>query len=364
MDAAATEDFLRARIQAEGSIGLDVFMEAANACYYAGGESIGAAGDFITAPEISQTFGELIGLWTAVIWQSLGSPASFNLVELGPGRGTLMADALRAAAPMPGFAAAARIHLVERSTGLMRRQKRALSAHAVQWHSDLTSLPHGPLIVIANEFLDALPIRQWEYAAHGWTERRIAIDAHGAFQFILKPCELEVPPHVAATPGAIYETSPAVDAVTAALAARIGRDSGAALLIDYGYGAGFSGDTFQAVHKHAYAEALTAPGTRDLTAHVNFAAVATAAEAAGARVFGPVAQGAWLKRLGIDIRAERLARGKDPETQEAVRAGVERLTDARAMGSLFKVMALASKSLAVPEGFDPAPSPPAPKEAL
>ena len=355
--ASATEDDLRARIRAAGSIGLDAYMDAANTAYYATGDAIGAAGDFITAPEISQCFGELIGLWAAVTWQNLGAPAPFNLVELGPGRGTLMADAVRAVARVPGFHAAARIHLIERSAGLMERQRQALAAHTVQWHRDINDLPRGPTIVIANEFLDALPIRQFEYTADGWNERRVALDDGGAFQWALKPADAHVPDHVAPTPGAIYEDSPAVAAVTVALAARITGSGGAALLIDYGYGGGVSGDTLQAVHKHRPAAVLTAPGAHDLTAHVDFAAVARTAEAAGARVFGPVEQGTWLRRLGIDLRAERLARDKSEAARDAILTGVRRLTDVRAMGSLFKVMALAAPSLPALEGFDPALAP-------
>lgn len=344
----SVEAALRARIDAEGSIGLDVFMEAANTAYYATGDVIGASGDFITAPEISQCFGELVGLWAAVTWQSLGAPASFNLVELGPGRGTLMADVLRAAVLMPGFGAAAQVHLVERSSSLRHRQRRTLTGREIRWHDSLASLPAGPTLFLANEFLDALPIRQWEFTDR-WNERRIAPDGD-AFRFVLAPTDRRMP--ASATAGSIYEDSPAIDAVINELAARLVRDGGAALLIDYGYAQGH-GDTLQAVRRHAPVEALAAPGTRDLTAHVNFAAVAATARAAGAGVFGPLEQGTWLRRLGIDLRAEKLAQGKSAQVRESILAGVQRLTDARAMGSLFKVMALAQPSLGALEGFDP-----------
>ena len=352
---SAAERALRARIEAQGSIGLDEFMDAANTAYYATGDAIGAAGDFITAPEISQCFGELIGLWAAVTWQTIGTPAAFNLVELGPGRGTLMADALRAANAVPGFAAAANIHLVERSAGLARRQKQALETFAVRWHDDFAAVPGGPAIVIANEFLDALPIRQWQRGGGRWNERRVALDEAGAFHFVLTPADIAVPAHVAEAPGSIYEDSPAVDTVVGQLAARVARDGGAALLIDYGYDGAVAGDTFQAVHRHRYSDVLAAPGARDLTAHVNFAAAAAAARAGGARVFGPVEQGLWLRRLGIDLRAKRLAHGKSEETRAAVLSGTKRLTDPRAMGSLFKVMALAHPLLEHLEGFAPPP---------
>ncbi len=319
---AATEQALRARIKAQGSVGLDEFMDAANTAYYATGDAIGAAGDFITAPEISQCFGELIGLWAAVTWQNIGSPAAFSLVELGPGRGTLMADALRAAGAVPGFTAAANIHLIERSDELTRRQKQALAKYAVRWSGDFAAVPAGPAIVIANEFLDALPIRQWEHDSQGWNERRVGVDGAGAFRFVLEPTDRDIPTHVPGTPGSIYEDSPAVDAVVAQLAARVARDGGAALFVDYGYDTAVAGDTFQAVHRHRYSDVLAAPGTRDLTAHVNFSAVAAAARNSGARVFGPAKQGSWLKRLGIDLRTERLARGKSEETRAAVLSGI------------------------------------------
>jgi NADH dehydrogenase [ubiquinone] 1 alpha subcomplex assembly factor 7 len=352
---SATEQALRARISAQGSIGLDEFMEIANAAYYAAGDAIGAAGDFITAPEISQCFGELIGLWAAVTWQSLGSPASFNLVELGPGRGTLMADALRAAEAVPGFRAAARIHLIERSMGLIRRQRQALEGRVVQWHGAFADVPAGPVIAIANEFLDALPIRQWERKDDRWNERRVGVNDAGAFLIVLQPGPLGIPAHVSDAPGSIYEDSPAVDAVAAQLAARVVRDGGAVLFIDYGYDTAVAGDTFQAVHRHRYADGLADPGARDLTAHVNFTAIATAARKTGARVWGPVEQGAWLRRLGIDVRATRLAEGKAEDMRAAILAGTKRLTDPRAMGSLFKVMAIAHPSLSPLEGFTPSP---------
>jgi NADH dehydrogenase [ubiquinone] 1 alpha subcomplex assembly factor 7 len=296
----------------------------------------------------------LIGLWAAVTWQTMGSPPAFNLVELGPGRGTLMADALRAADVMPGFRAAARVHLVERSAGLMRRQQQALTKHAVQWHGDLAHVPAGPMIAIANEFLDALPIRQWQRTAEGWAERRVALNEAGAFHFVLRPAQPDVPAHVPETPGSIYEDSPAAEAVTAQLAARASRDRGAVLLIDYGYDSAVAGDTFQAVRRHRHGDVLATPGAVDLTAHVNFAAVAAVARQNGARVFGPETQGAWLRRLGIDIRTERLARGKSEDMRATILSGTKRLTDPRAMGSLFKIIALADPSLAHLEGFGPA----------
>lgn len=344
--ANPVEAALQARIAAEGPIGLDAFMEAANTAYYASGDVIGAAGDFITAPEISQCFGELIGLWAAICWQSLGAPGSFNLVELGPGRGTLMADALRAAVLMPGFGASARLHLVERSLGLRNRQRRTLTGRDIRWHDSLASLPHGPTIFIANEFLDALPIRQWAFTDR-WNERRVTGDGE-AFRFVLAPTGAAIPAPAAA--GTIYEDSPAVEGIVSEIAARLVRDGGVALLIDYGYASG-CGDTLQAVHRHAVADALAAPGTRDLTAHVNFAAVAATAARVGAKVFGPLEQGSWLRRLGIEVRAEKLARGKPDESRDTILAGVRRLTDPRAMGSLFKVMALAQPSLSALEGF-------------
>ncbi|MGZ6253709.1 MAG: class I SAM-dependent methyltransferase [Candidatus Binataceae bacterium] len=341
------EELIR-RIAADGPIPLDQVMAEANAVYYGQGDVFGAKGDFITAPEISQTFGEMIGLWAAVTWQSMGSPSQVRLIECGPGRGTLMADLLRAARADPSFAAAIDLHLIEQSERLRALQRESLrGAHAV-WHETIATVPAGPTLVVANEFLDALPIRQFERTANGWSERCVTHDASSGFAFTTRPCDAAFA--LDAPSGAIQEQSPAIAAFIGALAARLAREGGAALLIDYGYAQSAVGDTLQAVHAHRYHPVLENLGGADLTAHVDFSAVAAAATAGGARVHGPVDQGTWLERLGIGARLAKLSAGKTTEVQRSLESGVQRLTDPRGMGSLFKAMALTHSSL-TPEGF-------------
>ena len=345
---------LRRRIETLGPIDLGEYMQAAladpDSGYYATRDPLGAAGDFTTAPEISQMFGELVGLWAAAVWQQMRAPDPVLLVELGPGRGTMMADALRAAATMPAFRRALRLHLVEASPTLEARQRQSLSGTEAGWHRSLASLPDGPIIVLANEFVDALPIRQLELTASGWRERLVDCDGEGGFRFLLAESALAalVPGTLAATtPGAIAELSPARLALADALGRRIRQSGGAALIIDYGYEVSAVGDTLQALKGHRPHPPLQAPGTADLTAHVDFAAFAEAARQAGADVHGPVEQGAWLQRLGIAERARRLA-----QKRPAVMTDLHRLIDAGEMGTLFKALALAPPGQATPPGFE------------
>jgi NADH dehydrogenase [ubiquinone] 1 alpha subcomplex assembly factor 7 len=300
-------------------------------------------------------FGELIGLWLAVAWQAAGSPSPVVLAELGPGRGTLMADALRAAAKVPGFVAAARIHLVETSPVLREAQEKALAAadlpHAPQWHDGPESLPEGPLLLVANEFFDALPIRQFEYSAQGWHERRIAIGNDDELIVTLSPAGPAPPflPQIpeAASPGSVAEICPAAIGLMAILARRIREDGIAALVIDYGHTESGYGDTLQAVKDHAFANVLVEPGKADLTAHVDFAALDRVAREEGAEVHGPVTQAMFLNSLGIAARADALAHTNNGQHAEDLRAAVERLTGANGMGTLFKVMAVTSPHTAV-----------------
>jgi NADH dehydrogenase [ubiquinone] 1 alpha subcomplex assembly factor 7 len=313
---------------------------------------LGAAGDFITAPEVSQMFGELIGLWCAETWRQMGAPARVVLAELGPGRGSLMADALRAADALPAFRAAAEVHLVEISPALRAAQAERLRGQAVAWHERFDEVPAGPLLLLANEFFDALPVRQFQRRADGWHERLVAASGEG-FAFVLAPEPLPgatIPDRAAATGGTV-ELAPAREALMAAIAARLAADGGAALIVDYGDGAG-TGDTLQAVRRHGFADVLADPGTADLTAHVDFGALARAARSAGARVFGPVEQGAFLTALGIEARAVRLAASSAPETARAVRAGLDRLVEPEQMGRLFKAMAVTAPGLPAPAGFE------------
>jgi SAM-dependent MidA family methyltransferase len=328
--------------------------------YYMTRDPFGRGGDFTTAPEVSQMFGELIGLWAAAVWQAMGAPARLALVELGPGRGTLMADAVRAARVVPAFRAALNIHLVETSPALQRLQQERLADLDLPtaWHRDVAELPDGPLAVIANEFFDALPVHQAVKTAGGWHERMVGVGTDGALAFALHPDPIPgfhkvAPRELAGAPvGAVYEWRPGD--VVAALARRVASNGGAVLAIDYGHGESALGESLQAIGRHAFADPLATPGEVDLTAHVDFAALARAATSAGARVHGPVAQGAFLRRLGIDARAAALRATATPAQAADIDAALARLTGAGrdAMGELFKAMAIADPRLGAVPGFD------------
>ena len=358
---SALAEVLAREIAAAGPIPVARFMELALAHpehgYYTTRDPLGAGGDFVTAPEVSQMFGELIGAWAAVTWEAMGRPRPFVLAELGPGRGTLMADALRAARARPDFAEAARLHLVETSPVLRARQATTLAAHGPRWHAGFEDLPAGPLILVANEFFDALPVRQFQRGARGWAERLVAAEADGAFRFALSaPLAADALPAglpAGASAGTIAEVSPARDALADAVARRLARSGGAALIIDYGHAVAAAGETLQAVSRHRFADPLADPGAADLTAHVDFAALARAARAAGGAVCGPVSQGRFLRALGIAHRAASLAAGKDAATAEAIGAALRRLIAPSEMGNLFKVLALAHPGLAPLPGFEP-----------
>ena len=349
MTAGAVAATLASRIRRAGPISIADYMSAVTEAYYARGDVFGTAGDFITAPEISQTFGELVGLWCAVIWRDLGTPSSFRLVECGPGRGTLMKDLLRATGRVPGFNAAADINLIERSAALQAVQRQTLAGHSVTWRDDVGAVAPGPMILVANEFLDALPVQQFEKSRDGWMERFVDVDANGRFIVVLKTGIVEDPPP--AKVGAIFETSPAIRAFISQVSSAIARDGGAALLIDYGHASTAAGETLQAVKKHRPCGILDIPGEADLTAHVDFSAVARTAQAGGLKVFGPLAQGAWLNRLGIKLRGLQLANGKAPDVGREIDSGIRHLTAPDAMGVLFKVIALTHPALATPDGF-------------
>ena len=326
--------------------------------YYATRDPFGARGDFVTAPEISQMFGELIGLWAVAVWQLMGSPAALHLVELGPGRGTLMADALRASAVVREFRAALSVHLVETSPFLRRRQEDTLTALGapLAWHRDMAEVPAGPAIVIANEFFDALPVNQAVKAPDGWHERMVG-RADDRLVFALHPepapgFEHLLPQAVqTARVGAVFEWRS--DAIVRELAQRVARDGGVALAIDYGHAQSGAGETLQAVGAHRFVDPLAAPGEHDLTAHVDFQALAAAARAAGARVHGPQPQGAFLTALGIEQRAERLKMRATSEQARDIDAALARLTASGpdAMGELFKSIAFADPKLAALPGF-------------
>ena len=320
-------------------------MAAANAHYYATRDPLGAGGDFTTAPEISQMFGELIGLWATDLWDRAGRP-KVAWVECGPGRGTLTADALRAAGKA-GFVPP--VHFVETSPVL--RAEQAKRVPDATWHDDVTTLPEDvPLIVVANEFFDALPIRQLVRARDGWAERFVACQDVLFLPVAGKPVPAEIIPEPLrdAAPGSIIETSPASVAIFRALARRIAQQGGAVLTIDYGYEGPAIGDTLQAVRGHAYANPFEHPGENDLTAHVDFATLAAAAMKEGARPSPVVGQGAFLRALGIDARAAALAKAT-PGRANGVAADRDRLTED--MGTLFKVLAVTAPAWPAPAGF-------------
>ena len=349
-------DHIRRRINAEGPLRVDDYMTEALAHpqfgYYMTGDPLGRAGDFVTAPEVSQMFGELIGLWCAHVWTQMGRPEMVRLIELGPGRGTLMADALRAAAGVEGFLHVIQAHLVETSPSLQKRQRRNLSTLAVPvtWHQRFADVPAGPVLIIANEFLDALPVRQFVATPDGWAERHVALDDRGeALVWIDQPAE--APAGLPDTSvGELVEISPARAAIAAELAAAIAAQGGAALLIDYGHAASAPGDTLQAIKGHRYTQVLADPGEADVTAHVDFAAIAAAAGNT-VPVSGPVTQGAFLAALGIEARAAQLRGGATPRAAGEVLEALKRLIGPAEMGSLFKVMAFTNKDQPAPEGF-------------
>ena len=327
--------------------------------YYVKRDPLGAGGDFITAPEISQMFGELIGVWMATVWRQMGAPENFRIVELGPGRGTLLDDALRATKKVPGFHQAAVLHLVEVSPTLRELQERRLkkTGLAILWHDRIEDVPGGPSIIVANEFLDALPVYQAVRQEDGWHERVVALNADGnlAFDAAREPMQFfdtSLPRALRQAPlGSIYEWR--ADSIALELGRRT-RDEGAALIIDYGHAHSGLGDTLQAVARHAFTDPLRAPGQADLTAHVDFEALAQCAETMGARIHGPIAQRDLFLRLGIKERAAALKSAASQEKAAQIELAFSRLIagGARGMGELFKALAIGAPKLGALPGFE------------
>ncbi len=355
----ALRDRLIARIRRTGPIAVAEYMAECllhpEHGYYTTRDPLGMSGDFTTAPEISQMFGECLGLALAQVWRDQGAPAPFLLVELGPGRGTLMADLLRATTRVPGFHDAMRLHLVEASSVLRRLQRDRFPGLDVHWHDTPAGLPDAPLFLIANEFLDALPIRQFLRMGGGWRERRIGVEG-GVLAFGLGgpvlPAALS---HRLddTTEGRMVELCTAAAALTEDIARRIAACGGLAILIDYGGWRSF-GDTLQALHRRTPDPVLAHPGEADLTAHVDFEAISAAATGIrGVRASGMIPQGVLLERIGITARARQLARNLRAGALKSHIAAHRRLTHPQEMGTLFKAIALYREGDAVPPGFDP-----------
>ena len=327
-------DELRTLIAQRGPVTVEQFMQTALAHpdlgYYMTRDPFGAAGDFTTSPEISQMFGELLGLWAAEVWTGMGSPSRVRLVELGPGRGTLMSDALRAIRIVPAFREALDVWLVETSPTLAMMQHELLldCGVAVSWAQSLRDVPEGPAIVIGNEFLDALPVRQFVRVGGQWRERVVRLDEGGnlAFDVARSPERLI---EATAPDGEVLEVSPAGHRFMFELGSRLVKQNGAALLIDYGHSATGFGDTLQALRAHRYVDPLEAPGESDLTAHVDFAAMARSAGATGAAVYGPIDQGDFLRTIGIDQRCRALVERTSPERAQEFSSGAPGLSARR-----------------------------------
>lgn len=345
------DTLVRDMIRSEGPVSVARFMQLAlqhpQHGYYVKGCPVGADGDFITSPEISQMFGELIGLWCAQMWLQMATPEAFVLLELGPGRGTLMADALRASARVPGFHKAMQLYLLESNETFKDEQNAKLKEFAPRHIADLSELPDLPVIAIANEFFDAFPIHQYRRTPEGWREVLVGVEGEAlAFTLSAQPVPLPLPE----TPD-FYEVAPVGLSLVQHLAAHLARHDGAALVIDYGYLAPAGHNTLQAVSGHVSVDPLEALGTRDLTAHVDFSALRMAAEKQGAMATSVIGQGDFLKNLGIDIRARQLKMGGGVDESYRIDADVRRLTDETEMGSLFKAMVFMHKDRKDIPGF-------------
>ncbi len=326
--------------------------------YYVSRDPLGREGDFTTAPEVSQMFGELLGLWAASVWKAIGQPSPLRLVELGPGRGTMMADALRALRVLPPLYQTLTVHMVEINPVLREKQRATLTGvRNITWHDSIDDVLGGPAVIFANEYFDVLPIHQMVKRETGWHERVVDLDDNGnlVFDAAAEPTprfEVLLPPLVRAAPfGAVFEWRP--DTEIMKIAKRVRDHDGAALISDYGHLRSDAGDTFQAIARHSFTDPLKNPGQVDVTAHVDFQALARAAQDMGARVHGAVAQGDFLKRLGIETRAVSLMAKATPEVSADISGALKRLIDSGrgGMGSMFKVLAISQPDLVALAGF-------------
>ena len=337
------KDFILNQIRTSGPMDVGQFMSAClghpEYGYYMKQDPLGRGGDFTTAPEVSQMFGEMIGVWLADMWMQMGAPDPFILLECGPGRGTLMADILRATKGVQGFHEAVQVYLVEISPALKAKQEEALSAYDVSWCGGVEDVPDdAPIFMVANEFLDALPFRQMAKLKEGWGERVVG-EEDGVLVFTVRPAPdalaVHIPENVIAKEGDVFEISPARENFVRGVCARIKAQDGAALFIDYGHIKRAVGDTFQAVKNHEYVDVLADAGDADLTSHVDFAALK---DVEGVNILGPVPQGAFLKALGVEMRAQALSKGAGDEAALNIQKDLQRLYDSDQMGELFKVI--------------------------
>jgi len=347
------EGIIREIIVTEGPMRLDRYMALClghpEYGYYMARDAFGEEGDFITAPEISQAFGELIGIWCAAAWQAMGAPVSFNLVELGPGRGILMSDLLRAAKVMPGFSAAANLHLVETSPRLREIQKRRIGAGA-KWHDTLATVAEGPMVLVANEFFDAIPIRQFERHEGRWRERCVGLVGE-SLTIGLTEAESVAGQGAPGKDGETIEFALARSDIAGEIGARLARHPGASLIIDYGHFISAPGDTLQAVRKHEHVPITAAPGECDLTSHVDFEGLAKALRKGGAATWPGITQRMFLLAMGLEARTAALSGLADERMAGMLQRAMARLVDESQMGHLFKVLAATSPGLAMPYPF-------------
>jgi SAM-dependent MidA family methyltransferase len=338
-------------IRDEGPMPLDRYMALClghpEHGYYMTRDPFGEAGDFITAPEASQMFGELIGVWCVSVYRALAAPPKINLIELGPGRGSLVRDLIRAARVAPDFGHAVEIHLVETSPVLRKAQADAVPG-AAGWHSRLDTVPQGPLILIANEFFDALPIRQFEFREGRWRERCVGLTQDGKLALGLVETAQPLGP---AAEGSILEVSPEREEVAVQIGRRLASNPGVALIIDYGHLRSGLGDTLQALRNHRPCGILDFPGESDLTAHVDFAGLAGALSKGGAAVHRSMTQREFLLAMGLEARASKLSGNASHSERDMIARAVERLAGPAQMGNLFKVVAASSPGLPAPYPF-------------
>ena len=367
MTAAETplEAEIKRLIRADGPLRLDRYMDLCLAHpehgYYRTRDPFGRDGDFITAPEVSQMFGELIGVWCVEAWDAGGRPPKLQLVELGPGRGTLMADVMRTLSSIASFQTELTVHMVETSPVLRAFQQKTLAGVAAPatWHESLSEVPGRASLILANEFFDALPVRQFEQRSAAWFERVVGLTSDGKLTLGLAPGAFDIsnlsPPDLPADDGAVWEYAPACRDIAGEMSGRLSRDGGAALIIDYGHVSPGFGDTVQAVRAHKPVVLTHRPGETDLTVHVDFADLACAFERSGAQAWPVITQGAFLQAMGIDARADALKRNGTAKTAVDIDAALARLTHCDQMGNLFKVCAAAAPGMRPPYPFGETP---------